>query len=423
MLCGTGRRVINPDIGHGLGGYGLGYPCEGIHDDLTVTALYVHDGDHGALLLSLDLIGMLPPLIDEIRTAAGAAAGLPAEQVFLTCTHTHRGPEVRERVPHAGMWPTCRADYNARLVTWAAEAAAEAKKDAEPCSLRYNAASVSENMNRRYTFPDRRTLNIPLNKQLAGLSTEYVDRELGMVAFRVDGSPNRYKAVITNYAAHPLCVGNASNLATADYQGVLRRTVEETFAGCRCLATTGAAGDLHPLMPESGFASAEAMGSTLGRIAIERMFDSAAIPDEERLRMAHVPIVLRVKDAATRAMLPRQEERDAKLDLCERGETEIRTAFGLLGIGPILFVGVPGELVAELGAAIKWSSPFVKTWILYQSTDNLGYICATNQYRWGGYEPTISVFAAGEGERLVQCVLESARGLLSSNPLALPTLP
>ena len=53
------------------------------------------------------------------------------------------------------------------------------------------------------------------------------------------GTPNRYKAVLTNYTCHPLCVGNSSNLASADYQGVLRRRVEETFGNIEVLRRRG----------------------------------------------------------------------------------------------------------------------------------------------------------------------------------------
>ena len=123
--CGTGRRIINPEPGHGLGGYGPDYPCDDIHDDLAVTALYLHDGTTDALLLHFDLIGMRRPLVSEIRAAASAAAGVPPERVFTTCTQTHGGPEVRVRpaTRKGARRSAARPDYNRRLVGLAAEAA------------------------------------------------------------------------------------------------------------------------------------------------------------------------------------------------------------------------------------------------------------------------------------------------------------
>jgi len=223
-----------------------------------------------------------------------------------------------------------RADYNARLIEWAAAAAEAAKASAEECSLLYNYAIVKENMNRRYRFPDRTHKFIPYAKALAGLSDDFVDHELGLVAFRRQGHANKYKAVVTNYAAHPLCVGNSAYLVSADYQGYLRRTVEETLGGALCLTLTGAAGDHHPLYPESGFAQAEVMGRALGTQAICRLFDAVGADEDTRLRTAYEPIRLLAREGPP-----------------------FETSFSLLGIGPILLAGMPGELVGCLGAQGK----------------------------------------------------------------------
>ena len=36
----------------------------------------------------------------------------------------------------------------------------------------------------------------------------------------------------------------------------------------------------------------------------------------------------------------------------------------LVSVGDVCLIGVPGELVAELGLEMKWHSPFRKTFIL-----------------------------------------------------------
>ncbi len=274
-------------------------------------------------------------------------------------------------------------------------------------------------MNRRYSFPDRRYLYIPDNKQLLGTSREYVDRELGIVAFRKKGSANHYKAIITNFTSHPLCVGNSSDLVTADYQGVLRRLVEETFDGCLCLSTTGAAGDNHPLLPESGFAGAEEMGAKLARQAITRCYDSIPADYDEQLRLACPAVNLKFKDAETCQMLPEKHARKHKPTTTRR---QYRTFVSLLGIGPVLLAGFPGEPVAELGAMLKWSSPFLKTYALFTATDCAGYFPTVNQFYWGGYEPDSTLFARGAGESMVESILASAGQLLRRQPLRLPAL-
>ena len=417
MLVGTGRRVINPEVGHHLCGYGPDYPNTGVHDDISVTALYLHDGSREALLLSYDLIGLLRPTQVRFRQAITQAAGV--KNVFLHCTHVHSAPYPLEDRFGAEIPGQCRADYMQRLLQWSIEAAQQAKSTAEECELRYNYTDVAENMNRRYSFPDRRFLYIPDNKQLLGQSREFVDRELGIIAFRKKGTRNRYKALITNYTCHPLNVGNSSNLVSADFQGVLRRCVEETFEGCTCLATTGAAGDNHPLMPESGFASAQSMGTNLARQAICRTYDSIPADFDNQLRLAYPVVALPMKDAATVEMLPEAEARKQKLP----ADKQMAVDISLLGIGPVLLAGWPGEPMAELGAMIKWSSPFLKSYTMFTSTDCLGYFPTYNQFYWGGYEPNTSPFARGTGEAIVSKIIDTARELVRQQPLRFPALP
>ncbi|HYE06163.1 MAG TPA: hypothetical protein VEL07_11680 [Planctomycetota bacterium] len=418
ISCGTGRRVINPEIGHVLCGYGP-YANTGVHDDIVVTALWLDDGQQRAVLLNYDLIGLRSITAKRIRTAVARTVGIPMDRVFTVCTHVHSGPNVIEVRVHgeAGPNPECRADYLERLLVWSTEAAADAKSDGEDCILRYNFTDTDGNMNRRFNFPDRRGAYIPDNKQLIGQSREYVDRELGIIAFRKKGTLNRYKAIITNYTCHPLCVGNSSDLVTADFPGVLRRTVEETFAGSRCLTTTGAAGDNHPLMPESGFASAEDMGRRLGRLAIMRAYDSVAA-DDQSLRLAHVDVAMAVRDETTAGMQP---EAFARTHPLKKDRAPLRTEVSLIGIGPVLLAGFPGEPMAEQGAMLKWQSPFLKTYALFTATDNLGYFPTTNQFLWGGYETNTSLFAHSAGDGLVRDILTGAHRLVAERPLTLST--
>lgn len=420
MLVGVAREIINPDLGHHLCGYGPDYPNTGVHDDISVTALYLSDGTRQALLLNFDLIGLVQPTAERFRRAIAKATRLPMRNVFLACTHVHSAPEVIEQWLIKG-WPTtnCRADYMARLQGWAIQAAILAKANAEDCQVRYNFTSAAENMNRRYNFPDRRFLYIPDNKQLLGQSSEYVDRELGIIAFRRKGTSNQYKAVLTNYTCHPLCVGNSSNLVTADFQGALRRRVEETFQGCLCLSTTGAAGDNHPLLPESGFASAEEMGTRLARLAIARCYDAVPADYDNQLRLAYPGVTLQFKDADTCAMLPEKHARKWRPPTRQK---QYKTHVSLLGIGPILLAGFPGEPVAELGAMLKWCSPFLKSYALFTATDCAGYFPVLNQFHWGGYEPDTTLFARGTGEQLVTRIIDTAHQLIRRQPLQIPAI-
>ena len=97
MNAGFAEVVITPPNADCLiAGYAL-HPATGVHDDLVASAVYLADGAAAALLVSYDLLAMEKELIARIKAAVMAALPLPAEAIFFTCTHTHEGPEVRER--------------------------------------------------------------------------------------------------------------------------------------------------------------------------------------------------------------------------------------------------------------------------------------------------------------------------------------
>ena len=397
MLCGASRKIINPELGHNLAGYGSNYPCEGVHDDLSLSCIYLNDGVKEAIFITYDLVGMKKEYIRHIRESIQLKTGIPLSQNFLHNTHVHSGPVIlTDNLNPSNSKDKQEIIFKEKVVVLSVEATVEAKLNQEKCDLLYNYSYVPENMNRRFFLPNREHFFIPLAKQLVGQSTEFLDEELGIIAFRKKGTPNKYKAIISSYTAHPLCVGNTSNLATADYQGQIRKTVEKTLDGVICLTTTGAAGDHHPRKPESGFDEAERMGKRIGTNLIERLYDAVLCIDT-KLRLSYNDITLKGNK-----------------------QGDISTCYSLLGIGPILLCGLPGELAAFLGAQIKYSSPFLKNYPMHTSTDIIYYLSARNQFYWGGYEPNSSMVKPGQSEVLVNDILKTAETLITAQPLELP---
>ena len=72
-----------------------------------------------------------------------------------------------------------------------------------------------------------------------------------------------------------------------------------------------------------------------------------------------------------------------------------------LAVGDICFVGMPGEVCAELGQEIKWHSPFRKAFIAYYSTSDFSYMAPLNFLVSGGYEGSTQQFGSLGGLELV----------------------
>jgi neutral ceramidase len=418
MLAGFAETVITPPNAECLiAGYAL-KPATGSHDDLIASAVYLEDSTCSALLISFDLLAMEPELIARLKAGVVSALGIQPDAVFFTCTHTHEGPEVRERRFRDGWYdeprPAYLDPYLEFLSARTEEVASAARAAVQPCDLLVNRAYVDENVNRRLFLSDERYLAFPGNKQLLSAATEYADKELGILAFCHENSRRPF-GMILNYSMHPLTSGAVSTLLSADVPGVVRRVIRESM-DCPVCYITGACGDNHPKAPEGGFAETERVGRVLATQAISRTYDAYRVPSEQLClggATRSIPLRLRTRDEFEQIPLHGRDDGVLRENLrrVEEPGAERDVAFSLLAIGPVLLVGVPGELLSELGATLKWFSPFKRTYIMYQATDSLDYLAHPNAYLWGGFEIWCGQLSPTAIRPLINAILDTAEEL------------
>jgi len=419
MKAGFAEIVITPpDRRCLLAGYGLPWST-GAHDHLWASAVYFQDGETCALLISFDLLAMERDFIARLKAAIGAALPIPAGHIFFTCTHTHEGPEVRERKFRDHWGPHDRPDYldgyQRFLMDRVAEVAAAAAAGAQEFDLVVNRARVDENVNRRFFLTDETYLSIPGNKHLLDVAHEYADKELGILAFCPPGSRRPF-GLILNYTMHPLTAGNTSTLISADVPGVVREIVKESM-GCPACYITGAAGDNHPKASEAGFAETRRVGEVLATEAIRRSADGFRVDGPVRLKCLtrSIPLKYRTWEEFERIPLNgpgmSRETLAENFKRVERPGEPVDVEFSLLAIGPVLFIGVPGEMLAELGSVLKWFSPFKRTYIMYQATESLDYIAHPNAFLWGGFEIVCAQLSPDSVRPLVNAILDAAEEL------------
>jgi len=384
----TFRTDITPPKGVLLAGYGARVIAEGIHDPLFISGMSFDDGNHQAILLSYDLLGMDKDFIYAIRHACAEVTKLLPQQIILTCTHTHSGPHCR-RLANLKFDDARQNEFDAYrrfLIDKSAELVGGAFFNQSDVDIYHYSQDCHENINRRVIMPNNSCKYLPDNKYLMPLATNITDPELGALYF-VDKSTRRPLATLVNYAAHPLTCqseGASSHQISSDYPGVLRREIEEQLGGF-CLFTSGACGDLHPKEFETGFSRTEEMGKKLGKSLISAFSSAIWNPTDYKLKRCTLVTAIQTVEVEFResgcveGRLPQYAGASA---------TDAELQF--LIIGDISFVGVPGELLCEPGLEIKWHSPFRKTFVLYNSTDYLSYITPDNFYFQGGYEAETS---------------------------------
>lgn len=399
LLCGSARACINPELPVNLVGYDV-IPATGIHDDLKVTALYLDDGHEKLAVLTYDAETTNYEFVSAVQEACGRATELSPEKILLTVSHAHSTPTVRKRRSTGEMARgVYKEGYQEFVVKQSVEALKEAIGRAEPVTVHYNSTRVQENINRRVFFPGGTFYYQPKQKNLTGLSDGYVDEELLVVFFRKAGGRDIVSTLV-NYTAHPLTIGDSSTLVSADYPGVLKREIEANLGGTAHFIN-GACGDNHPKGAEGGLARCERMGLALAEKALYHRWDAVPVDIAPIGCRTHEILLPPMTEDDFRRIPPNVSDDRRLINEEYLVEGSIKTSFNIWAIGPIAFVGVPGELSAELGVRLKWESPFPKTFVMYLSTDHIGYLSHPNAYLWGGYEVATSPFGPDAGATLI----------------------
>ena len=408
------ERIITPEVGVDLGGYGVGVTSVAKHDDLYVSGVCLDDGNKRALLLSFDLLGLEGSTNRKIRQACADALGIGLDDVILSCTHTHNGPIVP-------CFPEIKPDM-AYFDHLAALCAAEAKSFADDPEKFIEVRSFfysircPENINRRVVSRANIATALPSAKYMMKDADGICDDELGMLIFyRENGRFWSPVYSILNYAAHPLtshvphgCL--AGHSISADFPGALREFIKNN-TGFHSMFVTGAAGDMFPREFEMGFESTRRMGEALGRAALIGIEDAMRNPELFEL---HSPVIKTLKK---QCRIKTRKECKKSMIVCLEGKEEGFADLQFLAIGDVCFVGVPGELLAEGGLEIKWNSPFRKTFILFNSTGHFGYLPPANVHVSKGFEYNGCRLSQLSGFRLVETAIHGLFELHSPEEL------
>ena len=410
------EQIITPEVGMPVAGYGphdVSYRKIG---ELALSLLGLDDGKNKALILGYDLIGMDEPLIDRIRSAAAQAFGTPEDFVILSCTHTHEGPNTRTRSSDPTVF---EKDYTEQLIKWTVEAVGKLEGNFQEVDTYFYSMKVDANVNRRYVKRDNTAKFFPHCRDMEPLANEFCDQELGLLLFFAKDTRMPVE-VLVNYAAHPLAAhapGLGGHTIGPDYPGYLRQAVKYE-SGADCIFLSGAAGDMFPKESEIGQAAAERMAQQLCSAVMLALCDAKRQPTRFKIENPEL------KALRTRVRVNWRKDNHRPyggLSPFYQGKDRFDLPLQFLSVGDIAFVGVPGEMVAELGQEIKWHSPFRKTFILYCSTAYFSYLCHGNAQVSGGYEAWQQIGDSRSGLALVNGAVDGLYKLKGID--VIPSLP
>lgn len=410
QLClGVARRVISPEVGCNLAGYGPNVISTSLHDDLTATAFCFQAGDTRAMMVSVTVCSLRTPFCNRIREEIEQVTGIPRDNCIIHAVHTHSGP-----ITSGGYgWGSFNEEYcETILVPRILDAAREAVEKTIPVNMKVSVGDSFVGVNRRELTEDNRVI---LGQNPWGS----FNPKMTVLSFcDLDGK------VVANLI-HYGCHGTASGInheITRDWMGVMIDMLEEE-SGAITAFFNGAEGDVGPRL---------ANGKTVGEAHVSYAVEHGAIAGADAVRIYAHPdqyqmATLEVSTAQiTIPLLPRISQEMASQELEkyktatynlnarkrrfyeatlasydegyveESGFSFTQTA---IRVGDVVFLSFPYEIFSEIGMRIAKSSPITHTLSIANANGAGGYMVTQDQLCRGGYE--VDMFMTRPVQRFV----------------------
>ena len=382
--AGVATAKITPQKPMWMAGYGARKkPSEGTTQDLFAKALALEDKDGGrAVIVTMDIIGVLVSLREAVEKQVQEQYKLPPEALLLSASHTHCGPEYRER---KGREQEAR-DYHKFLEETLVKLVGQSLDNLAPAKLIYNHARAGFAMNRRrnYQLPKD---DVNYNKR--NNPDGPVDHDVPVLCAS-DAEGNQL-ALLFGYACHSTTLGFYE--FCGDYGGYAQEYLQADHPGVTALFVAGCGADQNPY-PRRTLDLAQRHGRSLAT-AVEAALYANPRPLDGSLRCALEKIELeRVGENAKTVVYPIQVMR-------------IGDDVTLIALASEIVVDYSLRLKRELG------NPPAMVWVAGYCNGYFGYIPSARVLAEGGYEapsysPTIEEQIVGKVKQMCERLQQPA---------------
>ena len=421
-------------IGIEVSGYYQVRISEGNLDPLEVCVTALELGEKKVAMISLDLCYLDTPVNDKIRVAVSEATGLALDEIYIGCTHTHTAPYLRDNEAYP-----LELEYIKFVTHRIIDATKIALSDLKPAKMGYH---VGEAKNiafvRRFRMKDGSVKTNPGvdNPDIVAPIGD-VDERVNVIRFDREGADT---VVIVNFGNHPDVVGGT--LLSGDWPAFMRRTVEKAIDNVKCIFFNGVQGDVnhvnvHPRGGDlndmfmdfddvsRGYGHARHMGRVVAGSVLQ-VYDKVKYVEVDSLKTIEKTIQIPSNKATPEQLVEARyinemhlAGRDAELPwkammlttVVAEAQRMIRLenapdAFPVkllgLSIGPVAFVGIPGEPFTGIGRAIKDTAGFELICPCCLINGCEGYFPMQDAYDEGGYEARSSSYKAGCAEYIAE---------------------
>lgn len=427
LKVGYGKCDITPKLGAYLQGHNKLRYTELIHDPLYVRAVAFENEGDMAVMLCYDLCGMNTKVSNNIRAAVGAYVGCPGENVTLSCTHTHTGPNV------VNMTHDFDEQYVQVLTSLSMHAAGLAKNDLAPAQMFLGSKELrGESFCRRYLMKDGSARTNP------GIGNPDILRPMNDPDYQVQvlkiAREGAKDLALVNFGCHADSIKNVDgkDAISADWPGVTCAAVEGAL-DVECVVFNGPCGDvaqrnsMDPLEKErsAGWTRTVKLGRGVASAAIAaynaEMTPVPEGPIKAEVKVLDIPLKRPTEEELARSRNILDNEKDylggnmAKTtDLFEarmllsvaKTNGFAQAVVSALRIGGFAAAGISGEPFCQIGKDIKANSAYDAQFVLYLTNGSAGYFPMKDAFDYDGYEARTCKFQPGVGELLTDTALQ-----------------
>jgi len=365
---------------------------QSVHDPLSARVTALEAGERRLVLVSTDILGFYDGTADDFRRAICEKHDLAPAQLLLCATHTHSAP-TPTLDPDKGHENNVR--YTRQLRDRLIDAVGKALSELAPAKMGVGVGHCPIGSNRRQRVSDAQG-----NSQIRLGRNPYGPTDKQVIVLKI-AAADKPTAILFNYATHATSLGPGNYAISGDVIGLAEQFVERIYgAGLMAPAFAGASGDIDPwfrVLPkfderEGWIPEPVLLGTFLGEEVVH--VAERVNPSVDDVAIASAFACLELPGKASGTVEAAQDHPPTTLNLT------------IARIGEIAIVGLGGEVLTEIGMAIKEASPFAHTLIITHCNGAAGYLPPKDLYPEGGYEIQTSRFAPDAAEIVIKRAVE-----------------
>ncbi len=354
-----------------------------IHDNLEARCLVLEKDGTRMAFLGADLFAFTNHEIAPIREAVRHDG---IEFLLFASSHTHSAPDT------VGVYGYYPAEYVELVQRKCIDCIKKAAGNLTPATIEVGQCELP--------LDGARIEQICYNGRNPGI----VDPFLTVAKIVTHGSENtsgKTLCTLVHFTCHPERLSGHQGAISSDYVGPLRDKVEHELGGT-CIFMNGPLGGM--LTPDGipgadRFDDTDRIGRWVGERAAQLAQNATSTITESPFGFVIRPIEIPV---VSPNLLEPLEKGTLKSGLIQG---RYRTELARVDIGELQIIAIPGELLPELGFAIRERMTGAVNVIVGLANDEIGYIIPAYDFRAGVYEESMSL-GPSAGPQIVGAALE-----------------